>query len=131
MTSPATRLLRPTTGRHSTKNLRPLEVLQRSLTAINIDDAFISKPFPTEHRALLMTWSQSAVERWFAARDASWPLGKEQTAQDLFDDFNVWAEQHDRRARDHVSNVVIFGKEMMKLEPSGYIEKGKSSSSFY
>ena len=101
------------------------------LSAIAIDDALISKPFPTAHRSLLMTWSQSAVERWFASRDASWPVGEKRAAQDLFDEFQVWADQHDRRARDHVSNVIIFGKEMMKLEPAGYVEKGKSSSAVY
>jgi hypothetical protein len=101
------------------------------LSAITIDDALISKPFPTAHRSLLMTWSQSAVERWFAARDASWPMGEKRTAQNLFDDFRLWADQHDRRARDHVSNVIVFGKEMMKLEPAGYIERAKSSSSVY
>jgi Family of unknown function (DUF5906) len=101
------------------------------LAAINIDDGLISRPFPTAHRSLLMTWSQSAVERWFAARDASWPVGERRTAQNLFDNFQVWADQHDRRARDHVSNAIIFGKELMKLEPAGYVERGKSSSSVY
>jgi hypothetical protein len=101
------------------------------LSAITIDDTLISKPFPTEHRTLLMTWSQSAVERWFALRDASWSTGEKRTAQNLFDDFQLWADQHDRRARDHVSNVIMFGKEMMKLEPAGYVEKAKSSCSMY
>jgi hypothetical protein len=101
------------------------------LASINIDDELISKPFPTEHRSALIAWSASAVERWFASRDAKWAIGERRTAQELFQDFLSWAEDHDRRARDQISNANLFGREMSKLDAAKYVTKGKSSSVAY
>jgi hypothetical protein len=112
------------------RKLAAIQGFAAILATINIDDDLIAKPFPTEHRAALMNWSAPAVERWFAATDATWAIGDRRTAQELFQEFLSWAQDHDRRARDQVSNANIFGREMTKLE-SKYVTKGKSSGIAY
>jgi hypothetical protein len=106
-----------------------IQGLAAILDSINIDDGLISKPFPTDYRTALVSWSASAVERWFAARDAKWVIGERRTAQELFQNFLSWAED-DTRARAQVSNANLFGREMSKLEPY-YVTKAKSSSISY
>ena len=113
------------------EKLAAIQGLAAILAAINIDDDLISKPFPTEHRAALISWSASAVERWFAAKDACWAIGDRRNAQELYQDFLSWAESHDRRAKDCISNAVSFGKEMTKLTAANYATKVKSSGIAY
>jgi hypothetical protein len=111
------------------EKLAAIQGLAAILASINIDDGLISKPFPTDHRTALISWSASAVERWFAASDAKWVVGERRTAQELFQDFLKWADD-DRRARDQVSNANVFGREMSKLDPN-YVTKVKSSTIAY
>jgi hypothetical protein len=113
------------------EKLTAIQGLAAILASLNIDDGFISKPFPTEHRTALIAWSAPAVERWFAAGDAKWAVAEKRSAQELFQDFLSWAEDHDRRAGGQVSNANLFGREMSKLEASKYVVKGKSSTVAY
>ena len=113
------------------EKLAAIRGLAAILASINIDDGLISKPFPTEHRTALIAWSAPAVERWFAADDAKWVVGEKRSAQDLFQNFLSWAEDHDRRAGGQVSNANLFGREMSKLEASQYVTKAKSSNVAY
>jgi hypothetical protein len=111
-------------GRHAA-----IQGLAAILASINIDDGLISKPFPTDHRTALFSWSASAVERWFAARDSKWAVGERRTANELFQSFLEWAKD-DHRVRTQISNANVFGREMSKLDPN-YVTKVKSSTIAY
>jgi hypothetical protein len=111
------------------ERLAATQGLAAILASINIDDELISKPLPTDHRTALISWSASAVERWFATWDLKWVVGERRTAKELFQDFLAWAE-NDHRARTQVSNANLFGREMSKLEPN-YVMKAKCSSITY
>jgi hypothetical protein len=113
------------------EKLTAIQGLAAILASLNIDDGFISKPFPTEHRTALIAWSAPPVERWFAAGDVKWAVGEKRPAQELFQNFLSWAEDNDRRAGGQVSNANLFGREMSKLEASKYVAKAKSSSVGY
>jgi len=101
------------------------------LSTIEIDDRLISRPFLTAHRVEIIGWSLSAVERWFMATDVDWVVGVTRTADQAYQDFRRWAEDHDSAATVRMSNIVTFGKEMTARLIPEYVSRGKSSSAVY
>jgi hypothetical protein len=101
------------------------------LGAIKIDSAMIRKPFPTALRTDIISYSMDAIERWFALTDARWAVGETLTATEAYGRFVTWADQADPRALTQVSNPILFGREMSKLESTKFVMRKKSSTIAY
>jgi hypothetical protein len=98
------------------------------LSLVEIDPHFISNVYETDHRRELISWSISAIERWFAAKDEEWWIGQDRSSHDLFERFFLdWAKSHDPQAAQQIKNQIMFGKEMSRLVDASYIERVKDS----
>lgn len=110
---------------------RALEGFAAILSAIVVEADFIRKPFPTPLRTEIISYSMAPVERWFAATDAKWAVGETISANSLYERFVDWSNQADSRARDQISNVILYGREMSLLEARGLVTRKKASTIAY
>lgn len=111
------------------QRLRAISGFAAILQSVEIDTAWIAKPFATALKTALIEESRDSVERWFETTTRTgfrWRLNEFQPTDTLFTSYLEWKSDNDPQSR--ISSKNGFARQLRNLEAQGFVRQSPDTS---